>query len=144
VRYGQGAVEKMFKLTAWVRLISMVVMGLLGICAIFLIATTIRLTMFARRKEINIMKYVGATDWFVRWPFLLEGIILGGSGALVAGLVLYFSYGTLSSKLQETLTFLPLVRDTRMMLDLIGGMLGAGIILGIIGSLISVHRYLKV
>lgn len=144
VRYGQEVVEKLFRLTHWVRLIGMVIIILLGICAVFLIATTIRLALFARRREINIMKYVGATDWFVRWPFLLEGILLGGVGALVAIGVLYFSYGTLVSKLQETVSFLPLVKDGRMMLKIFEGLLAAGVGLGVTGSFISVHRYLRV
>lgn len=144
VRYGQGVVEKLFKLTAWVRLISITVMGLLGLCAVFLIATTIRLTMFARRREISIMKYVGATDWFVRWPFILEGIILGGVGALLSIGVLYFSYSSLVAKLQEALAFLPLVKDTGVLVKLFEGLFGAGIVLGMAGSFISVHRYLRV
>lgn len=144
VRYGQEVVEKLFRLTHWVRLIGMLIIILLGICAVFLIATTIRLALFARRREINIMKYVGATDWFVRWPFLLEGILLGGVGALVAIGVLYFSYGTLVSKLQETVSFLPLVKDGRMMLKIFEGLLAAGVGLGVTGSFISVHRYLRV
>lgn len=144
VRYGQGVVEKMFKLTGWIRVISMAVMGLLAICSVFLIATTIRLTMFARRREISIMKWVGATDWFVRWPFLLEGIILGAAGALVTIGVLGFSYHALTLKLQETLAFLPVVRDYRVLLRLFEGLFAAGVALGLMGSFISVHRYLRV
>ncbi len=144
VRYGQELVEKLFKLTKWVRIISISLMGLLGICAVFLIATTIRLTMFARRKEISIMKYVGATDWFVRSPFLLEGIILGGCGALLAIAVLYFSYDALVTKVGEVLAFLPLVRDPSVLFRLFGGLLGIGVGLGVAGSFISIHRYLRV
>lgn len=144
VRYGQEVVEKLFNLTYWVRLIGVTVIVLLAICAIFLIATTIRLTLFARRREINIMKYVGATDWFVRWPFILEGIFLGGVGALVAIGLLYFSYGFLVSKLQETISFLPLVHDSGIMLKIFEGLLIAGVGLGVAGSFISVRRYLRV
>lgn len=144
VRYGQEVVEKLFNLTYWVRLIGVTVIVLLAICAIFLIATTIRLTLFARRREINIMKYVGATDWFVRWPFILVGIFLGGVGALVAIGLLYFSYGFLVSKLQETISFLPLVHDSGIMLKIFEGLLIAGVGLGVAGSFISVRRYLRV
>ena len=143
VRYGQGVVEKLFELTYWMRLVGLTIVTLLGLCAIFLIATTIRLTMFARRREIEIMKCVGATDWYVRWPFLLEGIILGGAGAAVAVVVLFFSYGTLASKVLETLPFVPLMNSNLVLLQLFLGLLGAGVGLGIIGSLISVHRYLQ-
>lgn len=144
VRYGQEVVEKLFKLTNWVRTIGLIVIGLLGTSAIFLIATTTRLTLFARRREISIMKYVGATDWFVRWPFLLEGIILGCVGAMLAVGVLYLSYGTLTAKLQEAISFLPLVSDGRQLLRIFEGLLAGGIVLGAIGSIISVRKYLHV
>ena len=144
VRYGQEVVEKLLKLTNWAHTIGLIILALLGVSAIFLIATTTRLTLFARRQEINIMKYVGATDWFVRWPFLLEGIILGCVGALLAVGVLYLSYGTLTAKLQETLSFLPLVSDGSYLLWIFGGLLAGGIVFGAIGSVISVRKYLRV
>ncbi len=90
------------------------------------------------------MKYVGATDWFVRWPFLLEGIILGFFGALLAVVVLYFSYGALIAKIQETITFLPLVSSTEVLLRIFEGLLVVGIVMGAVGSTISVRRYLRV
>lgn len=144
VRYEQGVVEKLFALTNWVRIIGLIVIVLLAASAIFLIATTTRLTFFARSREINIMKYVGATDWFVRWPFLLEGVILGCIGALLAVGVLYLSYGTLTMKLQQTITFLPLVTDSSDMLIIFSILLGLGVLLGAIGSSISVRKYLRV
>jgi cell division transport system permease protein len=143
VRYGQGVVDKLLELTYWMRLVGLAIVALLGLCAIFLIATTIRLTMFARRREIGIMKMVGATDWYVRWPFLLEGVILGATGALLAIAVLYFSYSTLASKIMEALPFLPLMNSSRVLLQLFAGLLATGVGLGIVGSLISVHRYLQ-
>ncbi|MGD0154099.1 MAG: permease-like cell division protein FtsX [Thermacetogeniaceae bacterium] len=143
VRYGQGVVEKLLELTYYMRLIGLTIVVLLALCAIFLIATTIQLTMFARRREIGIMKSVGATDWYVRWPFLLEGIILGGAGAVVAVAVLFFSYSTLASKVMETLPFVPLMYNNLVLMQLFLSLLAAGVGLGIIGSLISVHRYLQ-
>lgn len=90
------------------------------------------------------MKYVGATDWFVRWPFLLEGVILGGIGALLTVGILYLSYGMLTVKLQQTITFLPLVTDSNDMLTIYGVLLGLGVLLGAIGSSISMRKYLRV
>jgi cell division transport system permease protein len=136
-------VDKLLELTYWMRLVGLAIVALLGLCAIFLIATTIRLTMFARRREIGIMKMVGATDWYVRWPFLLEGVILGATGALLAIAVLYFSYSTLASKIMEALPFLPLMNSSLVLLQLFAGLLATGVGLGIVGSLISVHRYLQ-
>lgn len=144
VRYGQEVVEKLLKLTNWVHTIGLIIIVLLAVSSIFLIATTTRLTLFARRQEINIMKYVGATDWFVRWPFLLEGVILGCMGALLAVSVLYLSYGTLIAKLQMAVPFLPLVSESMYLLWIFGGLVAGGIILGAIGSAISVRKYLRV
>jgi cell division transport system permease protein len=143
VSYGQGVVDKLLELTYWIRLVGLAIVGLLGLCAIFLIATTIRLTMYARRREIGIMKMVGATDWYVRWPFLLEGVILGTTGALLAIVILYFSYSTLTSKIMETLPFLPLMNSSLVLLQLFAGLLATGAGLGIVGSLISMHSYLQ-
>ncbi len=143
VSYGQGVVDKLLELTYWIRLVGLAIVVLLGLCATFLIATTIRLTMFARRREIVIMKLVGATDWYVRWPFLLEGIILGAAGAAIAIAALFFSYSTLASKIMEALPFLPLMNNDLVLLQLFAGLLGAGVGLGIVGSLISVHRFLQ-
>ncbi|MHB8158233.1 MAG: permease-like cell division protein FtsX, partial [Desulfocucumaceae bacterium] len=69
VRYGQGMVEKLLLLTKWLRTAGVVVIIAIALAAVFLIATTIRLTVFARRREIGIMKLVGATNWYIRWPF---------------------------------------------------------------------------
>ena len=77
VKYGQGSVEKIFEVTSISRNIGIgLIIGLL-FTAMFLISNTIKITIFARRREIEIMKLVGATDWFIRWPFFLEGLWLG-------------------------------------------------------------------
>ncbi len=144
VKYGQGVVEKLFAITKWVRITGLVVMGLLALAAIFLISTTIRLTVFARRREINIMKYLGATDWFIRWPFILEGIILGLLGSLVAVLVLYFAYYNLNQALLQSFPFVPMQRDMSIILKVYELIIGIGVGLGAIGSMISVRRFLKV
>lgn len=144
VKYGQGVVEKLFALTKWVRITGLVVMGLLALAAVFLISTTIRLTVFARRREINIMKYLGATDWFIRWPFILEGVILGLAGSLVAVLVLYFAYYNLNLALQQSFPFVPMQRDMRVILKVYELIIGIGVGLGAVGSMISVRRFLKV
>ena len=82
VNYGQGVVERLFQVTRWVRIISIAFIVVLAAGAVFLIATTTRLSVFARRKEIYLMKLIGATDWFIRWPFFIEGIFLGVAGGL--------------------------------------------------------------
>lgn len=143
VRYGQGVVEKLLALSRWVRAAGLAAMILLGVAAIFLIATTIRLSVYARRKEIGIMKFLGATDWFVRFPFILEGMILGLAGSLIAVLVVYFGYLSLIGNIQLSLPFMQLVTDRDLIEPLMGGLLVLGLVIGATGSMISMRRFLK-
>jgi len=143
VRYGQGVVEKLLVLSRWVRTAGLATMILLGVAAVFLIATTIRLSVYARRKEIGIMKFLGATDWFVRFPFILEGMVLGLAGSLIAVLVVYFGYLSLIGNIQLSLPFMQLVTDLDLIRPLMGGLLVLGLAIGAAGSLISMRRFLK-
>lgn len=146
VDYGKGVVEKLFAITKWVRMVGMSVIVLLGLAAVFLIATTIRLTVFARRKEIQIMKILGATNWFIRWPFLMEGMVIGFTGALLAVLIVDLSYMALTDYLKKELNFniLGLQTDPQLMMILGASMLGVGMLIGILGSGISIRKFLKV
>lgn len=146
VDYGKGVVEKLFNVTRWVRLTGLAVIVLLGLAAVFLIATTIRLTVFARRKEIKIMKILGATDWFVRWPFLIEGMVLGFTGALIAILVVDISYLAFTDYLRKQLSvnIFELQRDPQFLFLLGTVLLGAGAFIGTVGSGISMRKFLKV
>lgn len=144
VTYGQGVVEKLFQVTKWVRIISLGLMGLLAMGSVFLIATTVRLAIFARRKEIYLMKLIGATDWFVRWPFFIEGVILGLAGALIAIGALGVGYNSLVSNLHTTLFFVPLVQQQSLLNNIYLSLLGAGALLGILGTYISLNRFLDI
>jgi len=144
VRYGQGVVEKLFALINWIRLLGVGIMTLLGIAAVVLIAITIRLTVYARRKEITIMKYVGATDWFIRWPFLLEGVFLGLIGSFVAVMILFWSYSSLVKNVSVSLSFIQLIREPGLLWNINAGLMLTGTALGALGSMISLHKFLKV
>jgi len=144
VRYGQGVVEKLFAVIDWVRLLGLVMMILLAVAAVVLIAITIRLTVYARRKEIMIMKYVGATDWFIRWPLFLEGIFLGLIGSLVAVGFLCWSYTSLLENVGVTLAFIQLIREPGLLWRLSTSLIATGAGLGGIGSMISLRKFLKV
>ena len=144
VRYGQGVVEKLLAVTKWVRFAGLITMGLLSGASIFLIATTIRLSVYARRKEIGIMKVLGATNWFVRFPFVMEGIVLGLLGAGLALTALHFVYYELVKQMQITLPFIRLVTDKQQILPYMGSLLGLGLVIGAIGSMISMRKFLKV
>lgn len=144
VRYGQGVVEKLLSLTHWVRIWGSLTMVVLGTAAVFLIATTIRMSVFARKREIGIMKMLGATNFFVRMPFMLEGMVLGLAGGLVAALIIYFGYLSLITKLALTLPFIQLMDDPVTLYRVLGGLLGLGFTIGAVGSGISLHRFLRV
>lgn len=143
VNYGQGVVERLFKVTRWVRIISMALIILLVFAAVFLIATTIRLAIFARRKEIYLMKLIGSTDWFVRWPFFIEGVFLGAVGGLIAILMLAAGYGSLVNHM-DVLFFLPLVTNPQTLGNVYLGLLICGAVLGVMGTWISLNRFLNV
>lgn len=143
-KYGQDVVEHLFDITRLMRILGFILMGLLGGATLFIISNTIRLTVFARRKEIAIMKYVGATDWFIRWPFLLEGIVLGCIGGLIAAVALRSFYAAMAAKIYSTLAFFPLMPQYPFMNYVTAAILLAGIVIGAIGSVISLKRFLRV
>lgn len=144
VRYGQGVVENLLALTHWVRVWGSLALLVLGVAAVLLIATTIRMSVFARRREIGIMKMLGATNTFVRMPFMLEGMIIGLTGGLIAALLINFGYLSLLNKVMFSLPFIQLVDDPEIIYRILGGLLGAGFIIGALGSAISLRRFLKV
>jgi len=143
VHYGKGIVEKMFAVVKWVRGIGLVLMLLLAFGGLFLISTTIRLTIHARRKEITIMKYVGASEWFVRWPFLLEGLFLGLVGTMVSAVALYFVYGGIVNSLGTAMSFLPLIEDQQIIFKVNAVLLAVGALLGAGGSVMAMRKYLR-
>lgn len=142
--YSQDIINHLFNLTHLIRLIGITLIILLTGAAIFIISNTIRLTVFARRKEIAIMKYVGATDWFIRWPFLLEGICLGFIGGGLATIFLYIVYNQVTQEIYEAMAFFPLIPQHPFIDYISLAILVAGIIIGALGSTISLKRFLKV
>jgi cell division transport system permease protein len=142
--YSQDVINHLFNLTHLIRLIGVALIILLTGAAIFIISNTIRLTVFARRKEIAIMKYVGATDWFIRWPFLLEGICLGFIGGGLATIFLYIVYNQVTQEIYEAMAFFPLIPQHPFIDYISLAILVAGIIIGALGSTISLKRFLKV
>lgn len=143
-KFGQDVVEHLFDLTRMVRLFGLGIMLVLAGATVFIISNTIRLTVFARRKEIAIMKYVGATDWFIRWPFLLEGMVLGFLGGAIATIILRGSYSAVTARVYDTLTFLPLIPEYPFLNYISIAILISGTFIGALGSTISLRRFLKV
>ena len=143
-KYGQDVASHLFDMTRLVRMFGFLLMLLLTGATIFIISNTIRLTVFARRKEIAIMKYVGATDWFIRIPFILEGITLGFIGGGLSALALRSFYSVMAAKIYSTLTFFPLMPQYPFMNYVTFTLIIAGMIIGTIGSTISLKRFLEV
>ena len=141
-------VTTLVNLANGVRIITGVILVILIIISIFIISNTIKLTVHARRKEISIMKYVGATNSFIRWPFIVEGIIIGIISAAISIIILGINYNIIAGKILESqvvsamnislLTF----ADMFGLIVLVYAILGIGI--GVLGSCISMRRYLKV
>ncbi len=145
VNYGQGTTEKLFKITRAVRNIGFAFVAGLGLMAMFLISNTIRVTILARRREIGIMKLVGATNMFIRWPFFVEGALIGFVGSAVTVGALFFGYSQLveSVKADITLAF-HLIPVSEIGFQLAVLIVGLGLLIGIWGSTMSIRKFLKV
>ena len=143
-RYGQDVMEHLFDMTRLIRIFGFSIMLVLALATLFIIANTIRLTVFARRKEIAIMKYVGATDWFIRWPFILEGMVMGLFGSIIAAIVLRFAYTGVVEALYESLAFFPLIPTYPFINYVTFLVIISGMIIGATGSALSLKRFLKV
>ncbi len=141
----QDTIDKLVTMTNYLGRVSIWVMIALALVSVFIISNTIKLTVFTRSKEINIMKFVGATDWFIRWPFIIEGIIIGLIGAIISFIVVAYGYqGILGLIGALDISFVKFKPFSSVVLPLIGAFIGLGVVLGGIGSLISVRKHLKV
>ncbi|MFC3799898.1 permease-like cell division protein FtsX [Cohnella sp. GCM10012308] len=146
VKYGQGYVEKLFRITNAVRNVGLVVVAGLAVMAMFLISTTIKMTILARRREIGIMKLVGATNNFIRWPFFIEGVVIGLAGSGITTALLLYGYSELIASTHYNVGLMMIeVVDINKVGWLVGGTLVAlGTLIGIWGSVVSVRKHLRV
>ncbi|RLQ96766.1 permease-like cell division protein FtsX [Falsibacillus albus] len=146
VEYGANKIDKLFKFLKYSRNVGLVLIIGLLFTAMFLISNTIKITIFARRTEIEIMKLVGATNWFIRWPFLLEGFWLGILGSIFPIVIVItgyrYAYDYIEPKLHshfiKVLDFAPFVYEVSGILILMGAIIGGW------GSMMSIRRFLKV
>ncbi len=147
VVYGKEELEKLLNVTYLLRVGSLAIVAILVLISIFIISNTIKLTVFARRKEIGIMKYVGATDGFVKGPFFIEGILMGLIGSLISMAVISIGYYYGSGYIEQqslgliSINLLPMkniVYSLSFLLAIIG------IVIGSAGSMISIRKFLKV
>ncbi len=146
VKYGQGKVEKLFKFIKASRNVGVVLIIGLFFTAIFLISNTIKITIIARRREIKIMRLVGATNTFIRWPFFLEGLWLGFLGSILPIILIsiayYRAYDYVTPYLEGT--FIKILPFDPFVYQVSGILILMGALIGVWGSLMSVRKFLKV
>ncbi|HHX74812.1 MAG TPA: ABC transporter permease [Firmicutes bacterium] len=146
VEYGEEIISRLVKITGWLNSLFVGISGLLAIGAVFLIVTAIRLSVLARQEEIGIMKYLGASDWYIRFPFLLEGMVMGWLGTLAAVAALFAGYSRLVVYLKQDalIFFIRPVTAGEQLLPIYAGLVLLGTLLGGLGSSISIRKFLRV
>ena len=148
IQSSNQTVETLLNLANAIRIITGVILILLVIISIFIISNTIKLTVHARRKEISIMKYVGATNNFIRWPFIVEGMIIGVIASIISIVIVGGAYGFIAKQavnanfMQVMNMSLVSLQDMLSSIIIVYMLLGIGI--GALGSVISMRKYLKV
>jgi len=147
VKYYKDIIDKLLVFAGYIRIGGIVVIGILVFVSVFIISNTIKITVSSRRREINIMKYVGATNGYIRGPFIIEGVLFGVIGAALSIGLVYFGYEyfyeSMNEKLYNLFTFY-LVSPNAIFSDIaiMFGTIGAGI--GALGSMVSLKRFLNV
>jgi cell division transport system permease protein len=143
VRNREDDTNKILSVTQAVKLTMAMLAILLAIASVLLIANTIRLSLYARRREVEVMKLVGATDWFIRWPFVLEGVLVGALGGLLAVLMLGVVKVAVVDPLQADFALMAAPQTMNFAL-LVAVLLGASVAVSALGSGISLRRFLRV
>ena len=143
VKNREGETDKILSATSLVKVIAAGLAALLVFASIALIANTIRLSIFARRREVEVMKLVGATNWFIRWPFVIEGVIVGFFGGLLAVLLLAIGKQTFIDPLSDDFALLA-APDTIDFPLLIGLLMVACVAVSAVGSGLTLRRFLRV
>ncbi len=144
VEYGGEVVEKVEKLDYLLKKWSIIIFIILILSSVMVISSTTQLTVYARRDEIEVMKLVGATNWFIRWPIMLEGIFEGFVGAVLSVIMTYKIYGAIIVRFQELLPFLSFKGSANELITVFVFLLALGIIIGAFGSLFSTTKFLEV
>jgi cell division transport system permease protein len=136
-------VTRMLQLSQWLSLAGIGLMAVLVVVSVVIVMNTIRTAVYHRRKEIEVMKLVGATEWFVRGPFVIEGVMTGLIAAAIALSLLVISYPPVVSRFSSDITFIPLSYDPTFISSLARDLMVGGAMLGALGSYIGVRRYVR-
>jgi cell division transport system permease protein len=142
--YQGDFVSRMLSLSQWLGLAGVALMAILVVVSVVIVMNTIRTAVYHRRKEIEVMKLVGATEWFVRGPFVLEGIMTGLIAAAVALSLLVIAYEPAVERFRSDIVFIPLSYDPTFISSLARDLLLGGALLGALGSYIGVRRYVRI
>jgi len=142
--YQGDFVNRMLVLSQWLGLAGVALLAILVIVSVVIVMNTIRTAVYHRRKEIEVMKLVGATEWFVRGPFVIEGIMTGLIAAAIALSLLVVAYQPAVERFQSDLVFIPLTYDPGFISSLARDLLVGGAMLGALGSYIGVRRYVRI
>lgn len=145
IKYYKDTVDQLMKVTRFIQFAAMIVIVFLVIVSVVVVSNTIKLTVLAREREISIMKYVGATNWFIRGPFLVEGILIGILSALISAGIISFVYYKITELIgQEIFVMLSttMVPGEFLVVHLIWIFLALGVSIGACGSIISMRRFL--
>lgn len=147
VRDNRDIAQTLVKIRQTIFYVSIGVIAVLLLISLFIISNTVRITMYNRRLEINIMKSVGATNWFIRWPFMVEGMVLGAISGIISLGIVWGVYRLISPSVTSMLMMVSrgfgIVPFTDYVIYILVAFLAIGIISGGIGSLISIQKYLK-
>jgi cell division transport system permease protein len=142
--YQGDFINRMLQLSQWLSFAGAGLLVILSIASVVIVMNTIRTAVYHRRKEIEVMKLVGATEWFVRGPFVLEGVITGILAASIALALLVVAYEPVVSRFKSDVGFIPLSYDPAFISSLATDLLLAGALLGAVGSYIGVRRYVRI
>ncbi|MCQ2456175.1 MAG: permease-like cell division protein FtsX [Clostridia bacterium] len=143
VRCNLSIATKIENLKHGVMMVFIIFLAILFVVSIFIIINTIKLSVFSRRKEISIMRYIGATGWFITLPFIIEGIFIGIVSGVVSYFIIKLGYGYVAARMVNTLQMLTFVEFGTIKLKVLFSMIGVGVATGVIGGAISLGKYLK-
>jgi cell division transport system permease protein len=142
--YQGDFVNRMLQLSQWLGLAGIGLLAILVVVSIVIVMNTIRTAVYHRRKEIEVMKLVGATEWFVRGPFVIEGVMTGLIAAAIALALLVIAYQPAVERFRADVAFIPLSYDPAFVVSLARDLLLGGALLGALGSYIGVRRYVRI
>jgi cell division transport system permease protein len=141
----QEDAKKIEQVTSALKIVLTVITALLIAASLMLVGNTIRLSIYTRRREVEVMRLVGATRWFIRWPFMIEGVVVGFLGGLIAILVLWIGKLTIVDPLSDSIGFLAAQNSTTLSFPVLVAILfGAAVLVSAIGSGVTLRRFLKV